>query len=85
MRPFRERYEQHARCPVRLWSVTPGVTTDNRGPSRTLIQQVTSRLGSSIGHRPVAYNDIPGPIPQAVDQQEQPFMQVRLEYSPSSN
>ena len=31
--------------PVRLWSVAPGVTTDNRGASRTLIQQLTSQLG----------------------------------------
>ena len=37
--------------------MTPGVTTDNRGSSRTLIQQVTSHLGSSTAHRPVPYND----------------------------
>jgi hypothetical protein len=42
---------------VRLWSVTPGVTRDNRGPPRTLIQQFTGRPGSSTDHRPVAYND----------------------------
>jgi hypothetical protein len=53
MRPFRERYEQHARC----WSVAPAATPDNRESSRTPIQQLTGRLGSSIGHRPVAYND----------------------------
>ena len=35
----------------------PGVTTDNRGSSRTLIQQLTACLCSSTTGRPVAYND----------------------------
>jgi hypothetical protein len=52
-RPSRE----HARGPVRLWSVEPGVTTDYRGSSQTLVQQFTSRLGSSADRRSVAYND----------------------------
>jgi len=34
----------------------------------------------------VAYNDDPGQyFPQAVDQQEQPFVQVSVNYSLSSN
>jgi hypothetical protein len=36
-----------ARNPVRLWSVEPGVPRDNRGSSRTLIQQLMGRLASS--------------------------------------
>jgi hypothetical protein len=51
------RHERHPRCPVRLWSVAPGVTTDNQGLSRAQIQQVMGRLGSSTDHRPVPYND----------------------------
>lgn len=35
----------------------PEVTRDNRGPSRTLIQQITGRLARSVANRPVAYND----------------------------
>lgn len=46
-----------ARSPVRLGSVGPGVARDNRGPSRTLIQQITGRLARSVANRPVAYND----------------------------
>jgi hypothetical protein len=39
---------------VRLWSVGPGVTKDNRGPPRTLIAQVMDRLASSTDRRSVA-------------------------------
>jgi hypothetical protein len=42
---------------VRLWSVDPGVTTDNRGLSRTVVQQVIGRLPRSTDRRSVAYND----------------------------
>jgi hypothetical protein len=51
--------------------VDPGVTTDNRGSSRTLIQQLTSRLGSSTDHRPVPYNDeVTGSSPVTPTSQE---------------
>jgi hypothetical protein len=52
-----DRQADHARCLVRLWSVEPGVIPDNRGSSRTPIEQVTGRLGSSADRCPVAYND----------------------------
>jgi hypothetical protein len=42
---------------VRLWSVEPGVTRDNRGSLRTLIQQLMGRLARSTDGRCVAYND----------------------------
>jgi len=37
--------------------VASGVTTDNRGSSRTLIEQFIGSLGSSTDRRPIAYND----------------------------
>ena len=42
---------------VRPWFVAPGVSTDNRGSSRTLTQRLICRLGSSTGRRYVPYND----------------------------
>jgi hypothetical protein len=42
---------------VRLWSVGPAITRDNRGYSRTLIQQIVGCLASSTEGHSVAYND----------------------------
>jgi hypothetical protein len=42
---------------VRLWSVEPGVTANNPGPSRTPSKQLMGRLASSTDGPPVAYND----------------------------
>jgi len=42
---------------VRLWSVEPRVPADNRGPSRTLIEQLRDCFASSPDRPSVVYND----------------------------